>query len=799
MESVEYLNKFEEALSYDPQLSELYEDKLGWIRARKKDWEDDKIRVGVIGDTSCGKSTMINAILGMNILSSAVVPSSGVLVCCAYGEKEAIIIHFKDGSEKIFVGSDVNQENLIQYSDERHNPKNKYGVSSIELQTPSFELGKNVLLIDSPGLNAYGLESHEKITLETMVPTIDYCIYVTTTKTTSDAHACDVLDTVARYKCPIMLVQNKLDAVREAPGGKKTKQQVAKEHYERLKKVVEFSSVQNKKSVDIIQISAINALKWRISKNDNHLSEISYKEYEESRFEIFIKTVRKRIDEIKPLIEQTRALHLYDSVNEVTTEVSEKIESINVPELTFKKMNYDQRINEIDSFISAIAQKREKMVEEISSTFSDIKKQVNEDINEDNAKTYVTRTNQKVNSLGNKILEFIKDSNGEIQKYCGYVHIPTRDLYKIPELGDYQKVALSFRDEEEQVRQKQAGIKGFFNRFTGLFSNDKDKGYEYVTEIRQHVDYSAVKRDIVSLLNREGERYKRILKGWNDECFSVSIIVKNVLVTEKEKAIVRREAEIEQKKLQMLNNNLIQIENCLKVVLGKAKIWTAKEQVFKEDTKAIEVGDLSSDVLQLSSELKKKQSSEVMKELVRKEKLENHVPILMGWDENCENHFDWNAGISDLRIIHLIEEEPPKEKDGVDTCFFVLVNASQIGMEKKKVKNIRLSEIVETNDFVVWVVQDFEELYNSGGIEEGLRNMLWLREFSEITCRSIVWINHDNPIYNISFLEQQYDPKEEITERLSYLDYLRNRFKTYCDEDAIGAIAKGIMNVKVRA
>ncbi len=168
----------------------------------------------------------------------------------------------------------------------------------------------------------------------------------------------------------------------------------------------------------------------------------------------------------------------------------------------------------------------------------------------------------------------------------------------------------------------------------------------------------------------------------------------------------------------------------------------------------------------------------------------------MGWDENCENHFDWNAGISDLKIIHLIEEEPPKERDGVDTCFFVLVNASQIGMEKKKVKNIRLSEIVEPNDYVVWVVQDFEELFNSGGTEEGLRNMLWLREFSEICSRSIVWINHDSPIFNISFLEQQYRPKIEIAEQQEYLDYLRNNYPAYCDEFSIGLIAKSIMKVR---
>ncbi len=40
----------------------------------------------------------------------------------------------------------------------------------------------NILLIDSPGLDAYGLENHEKLTLENLLPTIDVCIFVTTLK-----------------------------------------------------------------------------------------------------------------------------------------------------------------------------------------------------------------------------------------------------------------------------------------------------------------------------------------------------------------------------------------------------------------------------------------------------------------------------------------------------------------------------------------------------------------------------------------------------------------------------------------
>ncbi len=797
MNSSEYLNEYEKPLSYDAQLSKLYADKLGWIRARKEDWREDVIRVGVIGDTSSGKSTLINAILGMDILSSAVVPSSGVLVSCAYGTEKKMIIYFKDGGSKILKGEDVSQKNLVQYSDERHNPENQYNVASIELQTPEFELGKDVLLIDSPGLNAYGLEAHEKITLGMMVPTLDYCIYITTTKTTSDSHAREVLDTVARYGCGIMMIQNKLDAVRETPGGEKTRQQVIKEHYARLKKVVDASLIPDKERIDIIQISAINALRWRLALNEDRFCESSSEDYKESQFDLFLKMIKERLEELRLSIERVRLENIYDSIRDVTSEAAVKLDAIKLPELSLKKSNYDKKISEIEEFIDSNTFEKKSLVDRLNDSFDELRNAVNEEIIESNAKACLRRTKRVINGFGGDIFAYINYSNIRMHWFSSYVNVQNRDLYKKPVVFENQDVTFSFYEEEGQVRQKQTGMGGFINRVSGFFSKDKSKGYDYVTGTVKHLDVEAAKRDIIELLNKEGERYKKILDDRNKDYVSACEGFLKILRSEKEKFLERQTAEIEQKKLQDFYNKLYPIERELEQLVGTTIVWKAKKQAFKQDAKKIEIDDISLDILELSSKLKKIQNSQVMKSLIEHEKLEDHIPILLGWDEYCENHFAWNTGITDLNIIHLSEEEAPKERDDFDTCFFVLVNASQIGMEKKKIRAIKLSEIVKPNDYVVWVVQDFEELFNSDSTDEGLRNMLWLNEFSEISSRSIVWINHDNPIFNISFLEQQFSPKIEIAKQQEYLDYLRNNYSTYCDEFSIRLIAKSIMKVRV--
>lgn len=253
MKSVVALEEFQKIIQQDQANISFCESELNWIENRKADWSSDRIRVGVIGVTSSGKSTLINAILGTDILSSAIAPSSGQLVCCSYGEKPEIIIHFEDGTEQKLSGQKFSRDILQQYSDERYNPKNEKGVLSIELTSPLFDFGKDVLLVDSPGLDAFGLESHERLTLESLVPTIDACIYVTTMKTNSDRKTLEILNTVAKYHCPIIIVQNMLDSVRPSPSGDKTSEQVAADHQKRVKRIVDNSNIADKDSVQIIQ------------------------------------------------------------------------------------------------------------------------------------------------------------------------------------------------------------------------------------------------------------------------------------------------------------------------------------------------------------------------------------------------------------------------------------------------------------------------------------------------------------------------------------------------------------------
>ena len=71
VESIQYIDKLVRILSGDEEISKYFKDKIHWANARKNNWNNDKIRVGVIGVTSSGKSTLIQHI------NALLLPTSG--------------------------------------------------------------------------------------------------------------------------------------------------------------------------------------------------------------------------------------------------------------------------------------------------------------------------------------------------------------------------------------------------------------------------------------------------------------------------------------------------------------------------------------------------------------------------------------------------------------------------------------------------------------------------------------------------------------------------------------------------
>jgi GTP-binding protein EngB required for normal cell division len=118
---------------------------------REAQWLADRLASGeltvlIAGQFKRGKSTLINALLGEEILPTGVLPLTSVATMIHFGERRRAIVGFRDGGSTEIVLPD-----LSRYVSEKENPENRLGVAHVDVEVPAAILG-GVRLVDTPGI-----------------------------------------------------------------------------------------------------------------------------------------------------------------------------------------------------------------------------------------------------------------------------------------------------------------------------------------------------------------------------------------------------------------------------------------------------------------------------------------------------------------------------------------------------------------------------------------------------------------------------------------------------------------------
>lgn len=104
--------------------------------------------VAIVGEFKRGKSTLINALLGADILPSDILPCSATLNRVTHGLKPQLKIKFKDGSDE-----ELNLDLLKEYVT-KLTPESEETAATVEEATIYYPIRHdNVEIIDTPGLN----------------------------------------------------------------------------------------------------------------------------------------------------------------------------------------------------------------------------------------------------------------------------------------------------------------------------------------------------------------------------------------------------------------------------------------------------------------------------------------------------------------------------------------------------------------------------------------------------------------------------------------------------------------------
>jgi len=770
MDSGKIINSVLDILESKQSVRERYQKDIKRLRERKDLWNGDKIRVGVLGVTSSGKSTLINAVIGMELLSSAVKPTSGQLVSCFKGEPRAKI-SFKSSPDRILKGPELRLENIRKYSDENENQNNRENVTRIDIYTPGFDFGDEVVLIDSAGLDAYKLEAHEKLSLEIMLPTIDMCIFVTSLKTSSDERTQKFLNAIANHGCPLLIVQNMLDSVEASADGKKSKDQVAQDHKNRLIRIINSSNIKDKPSVHIVQISAVYAMEEKCR---------GMKEKDDSRYTEFKASVNKMIKEKIPTIDEGRCRAIAKECGQLIDEEEKKLSGKSTEKPRFR---YEGLKEQIQKYIGSID-------EELEEALSGL----NIERGHNHANQSISMIQNKVNKYESNILSAITKTNSYISDDISKrLNTPLRDLIEHVQLTE--KIPEPKEITKTETKQRMVEKKGIFSKFTRWLGDifDTDWGYEFENYSVETIDEARTDEEIKKYVERTHTAHFRTIQSWRKNLDKTLDRI-NSIIDDEYGIFIERQKEIE---------NTTDVKNILDRLKSLIRDINLPEKMKVSDTVITEsrpndtnlsamalskyqlgLYDISKTILHSVSKAALEKCCEVINAPLKK--------IVLGWDiESMRDFVIRFMGISfdsqdlekerQITVQEIICISPPcaaqlkKIKSGnYPASFFIMVNAQQDGKAKKDINELAFKNNLKSGDKVFFVVQDFDSLINSGGIFEMKANLReYYRDFEITDKKGFIFINDDNPVYNLAFVQDQLEPCDTISKEQELLKQLK--------------------------
>jgi len=164
-----------------------------------------RLRVLVAGEAKRGKSTLVNALLGREVLPVGVVPLTAVPTTVTMtSAAECMEVEFTDGRRVRFPLAA-----LPDFGTERGNPGNCRNVASISVRLKAPVLARGLEIVDMPGTGS--VHEHNTAAADAALPSMDAAIFVLTADPPVSASERELLRRVSGLSVALFIVLNKAD------------------------------------------------------------------------------------------------------------------------------------------------------------------------------------------------------------------------------------------------------------------------------------------------------------------------------------------------------------------------------------------------------------------------------------------------------------------------------------------------------------------------------------------------------------------------------------------------------------
>jgi GTP-binding protein EngB required for normal cell division len=172
---------------------------------------EDRFNLAVVGQFKRGKSTLMNALLGRDLLPTGLLPLTSAITTLCYGSTERVVLRRKGWT----LEQEVPLAQLATFITEQGNPGNEKGLIEARVEVPLLFLRRGLHFIDTPGIGS--VRNANTATTYAFLPQMHAVIFVTSVEAPlSEAEERFLLDLRGQIR-QLFVVVNKMDmlAVRE--------------------------------------------------------------------------------------------------------------------------------------------------------------------------------------------------------------------------------------------------------------------------------------------------------------------------------------------------------------------------------------------------------------------------------------------------------------------------------------------------------------------------------------------------------------------------------------------------------
>jgi predicted GTPase len=201
----------ESSLSRLAELAEEFDAKQVAADARSvaERVSEGRFYVACIGQFKRGKSSVLNALVGDNVLPTGVVPVTAVPTIVRYGRRPAARVRFEAGEWR-----DIPVDAVDEYVSEEKNPENAKHVAALEVFVPSRLLATGMCLVDTPGLGS--VFTGNTAATQAFIPHIDAALIVIGADPPLAGEELLLVEAVARHVQDLIVALNKADRTTDA-------------------------------------------------------------------------------------------------------------------------------------------------------------------------------------------------------------------------------------------------------------------------------------------------------------------------------------------------------------------------------------------------------------------------------------------------------------------------------------------------------------------------------------------------------------------------------------------------------